>query len=59
MTAAEPHPDAEDHRPAPPDRTPVLSSADLLRGGREVTILHAGEAYRLRVTSKDRLILTK
>jgi hemin uptake protein HemP len=38
---------------------PVLTSADLLQGAREVTILHAGEAYRLRVTSKDRLILTK
>ncbi len=47
----------EDH--PPPAETPVLSSAELLRGGREVTILHAGEVYRLRVTSKDRLILTK
>lgn len=37
----------------------VLTSADLLRGAREVVILHAGEAYRLRLTSRDRLILTK
>ena len=49
--------------PTPPDRTatppPTLTSADILRGEREVMILHGGEAYRLRVTSKDRLILTK
>jgi hemin uptake protein HemP len=44
---------------APPADPPVVTSAELLRGAREVTILHAGEAYRLRVTSKDRLILTK
>jgi hemin uptake protein HemP len=37
----------------------VLRSEDLLKGAREVTILHAGEAYRLRVTSNDKLILTK
>lgn len=42
--------------PAPP---PTLTSAELLRGGRELTILHADEAYRLRLTSRDRLILTK
>jgi len=36
-----------------------MTSAELLRGMREITILHAGEAYRLRLTSKDRLILTK
>jgi hemin uptake protein HemP len=42
--------------PAPPL---TLTSAELLRGGRELTILHAGEAYRLRLTSRDRLILTK
>jgi hemin uptake protein HemP len=36
-----------------------LTSAEILRGAREITILHAGEAYRLRLTSNDRLILTK
>ena len=51
--------------PEPPPRseTPsqpaTLTSADILRGEREVMILHGAEAYRLRVTSKDRLILTK
>lgn len=37
----------------------LLTSAEILRGAREITILHAGEAYRLRVTSNGRLILTK
>jgi hemin uptake protein HemP len=32
---------------------------DLLGGGKEVIILHAGERYRLRVTANDKLILTK
>jgi hemin uptake protein HemP len=43
----------------PPGEPPVLRSEDLLRGEREVRILHGGEAYRLRVTSNDKLILTK
>ena len=37
----------------------TVTSADLLDGARELIILHAGETYRLRITSKDRLILTK
>jgi hemin uptake protein HemP len=40
-----------------PPRT--LASAELLAGHREVAITHAGETYRLRVTSKDKLILMK
>jgi hemin uptake protein HemP len=42
--------------PPPPIR---LNSADLLRGQAEVVIEHAGEVYRLRCTSKGKLILTK
>lgn len=45
--------------PAPAVDPAVLRSEDLLRGQREVVILHGEEAYRLRVTSNDRLILTK
>ncbi len=37
----------------------TIDSAALMRGRREVTILHAGERYRLRVTANDKLILTK
>jgi hemin uptake protein HemP len=40
-------------------RPPVLDVRDLLGGGREVIIIHAGERYRLRVTANDKLILTK
>lgn len=50
-------PDARAGRGA--ERQVLLTSAELMRGAREITILHAGETYRLRVTSKDRLILTK
>ncbi|HEV7268899.1 MAG TPA: hemin uptake protein HemP [Falsiroseomonas sp.] len=42
-----------------PVSPPMLSSVELLRGAREVIIVHAGENYRLRLTSRDRLILTK
>lgn len=45
-------------RPArPPAR--VLRSHELLAGASELTILHGADAYRLRLTSKDKLILTK
>ncbi len=36
-----------------------VTSEALFRGHRELRILHAGQEYRLFVTSKDRLILTK
>ncbi|MGG5886239.1 hemin uptake protein HemP [Falsiroseomonas sp. HC035] len=44
----------------PPNPSPLcVPSADLLRGARELLILHQGETYRLRLTSNDKLILTK
>jgi len=36
-----------------------ISSTDLFAGRREVAIEHAGEIYRLRITGKGKLILTK
>lgn len=42
--------------PAGPRRVPV---GDLLGDQREVIIEHGAEAYRLRLTSKGKLILTK
>jgi hemin uptake protein HemP len=39
--------------------TPRVSSADLLRGNREIVIEHRGEEYRLLRTRNDRLILNK
>lgn len=38
------------------NRVPVDA---LLRGQKELVIEHAGEEYRLRITSKGKLILTK
>jgi hemin uptake protein HemP len=46
-------------RSADAGQTPVFDVRDLLGGGREVIILHAGKRYRLRVTANDKLILTK
>jgi len=36
-----------------------LESRDLFIGTREVIIHHSGEIYRLRLTSQNKLILTK
>jgi hemin uptake protein HemP len=44
----------------PPAAKPAaLSSADLLAGAREVLIRHGDETYRLKLTSSNKLILTK
>ena len=39
--------------------TPSVDSRDLLRGGRLLDILHAGQRYTLRLTRENKLILTK
>ena len=36
-----------------------VSSREILRGQREIVILHAGHEYLLRITRGDKLILTK
>jgi hemin uptake protein HemP len=42
------------------DRAPPrITSAELLRDGREIVIQHGADEYRLRLTSKLKLILTK
>ena len=40
-------------------RQAEFDSRDLMRGGREVLIRHAGQTYRLRHTRNDKLILVK
>ena len=40
-------------------RPPCITSEELLRDTRELIIIHAGEEYRLRITSNGKLILTK
>lgn len=42
--------------PSSPRRLPLEA---LLGGAREVIIQHRGEDYRLRLTSNDKLLLTK
>lgn len=39
--------------------TKTITSAELFGNLREIVILHAGEEYRLRITSNGKLILTK
>jgi hemin uptake protein HemP len=36
-----------------------VNTADLMRGGRELILLHEGEEYILRITKAGKLILTK
>jgi len=53
--------------PSSPTRTPArppspqaeFDSRELMRGGREVLIRHAGQVYRLQHTRNDKLILVK
>jgi len=60
---AEPEPDRDSHgdsgEESPATHPPVLDSAELFRGERELCIRHDGELYRLRVTRRGRLILQK
>lgn len=45
---------------ARPPRQPLrIDLRDLLEGQREAVIVHDGQEYRLRITSNDKLILTK
>jgi hemin uptake protein HemP len=36
-----------------------VSTTDLMRGSRELILLHEGEEYLLRITKTGKLILTK
>lgn len=57
----------EDPVPKEPHTTPQrderkpreINIRDLIGDGPEITILHDGERYRLRVTANNKLILTK
>ena len=40
-------------------QAPVVDSASLLQGQRELFIQHQGQRYRLRATRQGKLILTK
>lgn len=49
--------------PQDPPKTPeipnAVHSSNLVGNKRELLILHAGEIYRLRITKRNKLILTK
>jgi hemin uptake protein HemP len=48
--------------PSPPqadDEKPRITSRDLLRGCRDVIIVHEKDEYRLRLTASNKLILVK
>ena len=36
-----------------------ITTDDLMQGAREIIVLHQGEEYRLRITRRGKLILTK
>lgn len=44
---------------SPATGPPVVSSQDLLAGGRELVIRHGADRYRLMLTGQNKLILTK
>jgi hemin uptake protein HemP len=43
--------------PRPPRQQ--ISTTDLMRGSRELVLLHEGQEYILRITKTGKLILTK
>jgi hemin uptake protein HemP len=45
------------YTPRPPRQR--VSTTDLMRGGRELVLLHEGQEYILRITKTGKLILTK
>ena len=57
---ADPVPKKFQTAPERDERKPrEINIRDLIGDGPEVTILHDGERYRLRVTANNKLILTK
>jgi hemin uptake protein HemP len=41
------------------DIAPMVDSATLMKGRRELIIRHGADTYRLRITASNKLILTK
>lgn len=63
MMANEHDQDRVGQKPRSPDKVVSskgrVTSEELMRGNKELVIVHAGMEYRLRVTSQNKLILTK
>ncbi len=46
-------------KPHGPAEVPIIQVRDLMANSREAVLIHEGERYWLRITAKDKLILTK
>ncbi len=46
-------------RSDPPNPMRRISSGELMQGKKEIIIVHEDSEYRLRITSQNKLILTK
>lgn len=57
--SGEKDPENEPHRDGGGARSRHIKVSELLGSEREVILEHAGQEYRLRITSKGKLILTK
>jgi hemin uptake protein HemP len=53
----EPQQQKNDEEPAP--QSPIIRTQELLRGHRELRIVHGDEIYRLLLTRNNKLILQK
>jgi hemin uptake protein HemP len=58
MKNSTPAPKPADMTP-PADTPPLVDVRALMQGRREIVLVLDGEAYRLRITMNDKLILTK
>ena len=52
-------PERVQRRPSVPAGASRVNAQDILGGAREVILVHNESEYRLRITSNDKLILTK
>ena len=60
MSCSNPDPARPKRPPRPPGAGPRrVKVCDLLDGDKEAILEHAGQDYRLRITSNGKLILTK
>ena len=57
--AVEPDPDGASTRSTAAQPAQRVTSSSLFRGGRLLLIEHAGNEYRLQITSRGKLILTR
>lgn len=59
MTQEKPDKPDKEIESAPPSEVPCFDVLSIVGERREAHLLHRGETYRLRITSNQKLILTK